>query len=356
MSKLKRKETKKRIYGAIVELTEDMVCPKMKNSAFVRVNDKQMVIKKITVDIICIIVGLIGVYMYFNGMFGKYIRVNKEVDKIKKEIELYNNGEIDAPRINVYTFKDLGEEAYRKQYLDKRKMDTVDFILWQPMLLFGLFPLYLGMPRVHRFIFDREKGTVTYPGFMGLRRITVPFNQAVFTYTRLGSIYAAEREKLALVHPNGLTTVIVDFEHITAFFSLYVWYMDKNRPLPPGTAFDAYRKADFLRRYREGFPEPLYPSNIEIKEYRYTPEPADFDNNNEYLAYVAYAAKHNLESKMQSADPDYGDSIIPMLYDDEFNAQNNNSEKKPVDKDNPFLKKKSKSGSKPMFNRRSSRR
>lgn len=37
-----------------------------------------------------------------------------------------------------------------------------------------------------------------------------------------------------------------------------VWYMDKNRPLPPGTDFDAYREKDFERRKAEGFPPPLY--------------------------------------------------------------------------------------------------
>ena len=35
--------------------------------------------------------------------------------------------------------------------------------------------------------------------------------------------------------------------------------MDKNRPLPPGTAFDAYRKRDYQRRKAAGFPYPLYP-------------------------------------------------------------------------------------------------
>ena len=46
--------------------------------------------------------------------------------------------------------------------------------------------------------------------------------------------------------------------------------MDKNRPLPPGTAFDPYREADFERRKAEGFPKPLYGSIIETPEA--TPE------------------------------------------------------------------------------------
>ena len=42
--------------------------------------------------------------------------------------------------------------------------------------------------------------------------------------------------------------------------------MDKNRPLPPDTAFDPYREADFQRRKAEGFPKPLYKSYIPTPE------------------------------------------------------------------------------------------
>jgi len=48
--------------------------------------------------------------------------------------------------------------------------------------------------------------------------------------------------------------------------SFFTWYMDKNRPLPPGSAFDAFRDKDFERRKAEGFPPPLYPSNIPTRE------------------------------------------------------------------------------------------
>jgi len=51
------------------------------------------------------------------------------------------------------------------------------------------------------------------------------------------------------------------------YWSFYVWYMDKNRPLPPGTAFDAYRKKDYERRKAEGFPAPLFESKIPTPEY-----------------------------------------------------------------------------------------
>jgi hypothetical protein len=52
--------------------------------------------------------------------------------------------------------------------------------------------------------------------------------------------------------------------------SFYLWYMDKNRPLPPGTAFDPYRDKDFERRKAEGFPRPLFNCNFITPEH--TPE------------------------------------------------------------------------------------
>ena len=48
--------------------------------------------------------------------------------------------------------------------------------------------------------------------------------------------------------------------------SFILWYMDKNRPLPPGNSFDEYRERDFERRKAEGFPEPLFPSSFATPE------------------------------------------------------------------------------------------
>ena len=48
--------------------------------------------------------------------------------------------------------------------------------------------------------------------------------------------------------------------------SFLLWYMDKNRPLPPGDAFDPYRERDYERRKAAGFPKPLFPSDFDTKE------------------------------------------------------------------------------------------
>ena len=72
---------------------------------------------------------------------------------------------------------------------------------------------------------------------------------------------------LGFYHHKILSTDIhIDYRPISSW-SFIVWYMDKNRPLPPGKVFDPYRKRDYERRKAEGFPEPLYESWISISEY-----------------------------------------------------------------------------------------
>ena len=49
-------------------------------------------------------------------------------------------------------------------------------------------------------------------------------------------------------------------------WNFYTWYMDRNRPLSPGTKYDKFRQKDFERRKAEGFPPPMYLSHIPIPE------------------------------------------------------------------------------------------
>ncbi|GAA0723991.1 hypothetical protein GCM10009430_28060 [Aquimarina litoralis] len=53
---------------------------------------------------------------------------------------------------------------------------------------------------------------------------------------------------------------------LLSIWSFYVWYMDKNRPLPPVDVFDQFRQQDYERRKASGFPKPLYPSDIKTPE------------------------------------------------------------------------------------------
>ena len=80
--------------------------------------------------------------------------------------------------------------------------------------------------------------------------------------------FANAGASLVFYHYNGITGISIFTEDckLSGNWSFIVWYMDKNRPLPPGEAFDPYRKKDFQRRKSEGFPPPLYPSYIDTPE------------------------------------------------------------------------------------------
>lgn len=271
----------------------------MRGSSIRKLDDKKLVIRKTTFNIIVFAFGMmwLGIYMY--AMFGNCYKLHKEI----KEIKAYNTAK--EQKIKAYydynwpdfigrqaqLYNEVGEDQYKKEYLEKTRLPFPLILLIQLMLFSSIFLLNISRPRIRKFVFNREKGLLSYPGFMGFRRITIPFSEAVFTYTRIGAFMAKEGNSLAIVHPNGLTASVIDQAHISSFLSLYVWYMDKNRPLPPGTAFDSYRVADYLRRYHEGFPAPLFPSAIDIAEYSYTPKRADFISDAEYQAYLDYARK-----------------------------------------------------------------
>lgn len=107
-------------------------------------------------------------------------------------------------------------------------------------LLIALFAM--GFPRRKHFVFDRKAGTVRYPGFLDWR-YKQAFSQVNFIYARAG-MYVFQRKGLAILHGNGVTHVFINFQYPERFLLFYVWYMDRNRPLPWGTAFNPYRERD----------------------------------------------------------------------------------------------------------------
>ena len=113
-------------------------------------------------------------------------------------------------------------------------------------------------------ILDRLNGIITFPGFLYGKPITMSFEE-VLAEVRGG--YGAGMATLALLHQNKLTAYSAILESTPLqSWSFMVWYMDKNRPLPPGKVFDPYRQKDYERRKAEGFPEPLYQSWIATPE------------------------------------------------------------------------------------------
>ena len=113
-------------------------------------------------------------------------------------------------------------------------------------------------------VLDRLNGMVTYPGFLFSKPCSVPFDELLASVASFANAGAS----LVFYHYNGITGSSISAEDYkpSGNWSFIVWYMDKNRPLPPGEAFDPYRKKDFQRRKAEGFPPPLYPSYIDTPE------------------------------------------------------------------------------------------
>ena len=123
----------------------------------------------------------------------------------------------------------------------------------------GAFPLFAPYKEL---ILNREEGTISMPCAFKKENVVISFEEGdgIVKFTAGGG--AAPDVYLVFLHKNRKKGGHLSHSDIYAFWEFVVWYMDKNRPLPPGTAFDPYREADFQRRKAEGFPKPLYKSYI----------------------------------------------------------------------------------------------
>ena len=141
-------------------------------------------------------------------------------------------------------------------------------------------------------ILDRLNGLVTYPGFLYSKPYTMSFSDVVAKIVSSGG-----RASLVFYHYNGITgTSISAGDYIPIRnWSFIVWYMDKNRPLPPGEAFDPYRKKDFQRRKAEGFLPPLYKSNIPTGDSIVFTE--DFTKNKNSQENNAISKKNSIKKR-----------------------------------------------------------
>ncbi|WP_314268542.1 hypothetical protein [Capnocytophaga sputigena] len=141
-------------------------------------------------------------------------------------------------------------------------------------------------------ILDRLNGLVTYPGFLYSKPYTMSFSDVVAKIVSSGG-----RASLVFYHYNGITgTSISAGDYIPIRnWSFIVWYMDKNRNLPPGEAFDPYREKDFHRRKAEGFPPPLYKSNIPTGDSIVFTE--DFTKNKNSQENNAISKKNSIKKR-----------------------------------------------------------
>ena len=107
-------------------------------------------------------------------------------------------------------------------------------------------------------------------GFYWQKNITMSFKECLFVYSTGGEDGTGAYNLEAIRPTNSRLSSFDDFSVGQGYcykdMSFICWYMDKNRPLPPGDAFDEFRQQDYERRKAAGFPRPLYPSAIKTPE------------------------------------------------------------------------------------------
>ncbi len=154
--------------------------------------------------------------------------------------------------------------------IKKNIFELIALAFYIPMLTIGGYLIiYRIIQSPKELIFNRLTGIITVPRFMWMKSITFPFNEA-WASVVWGNIGDNMGAALNCGHiSNKFKGGDIGFGNsgdYEAEWSQYVWYMDKNRPLPPNKAFDKYRDIDFERRKAAGFPPPLYKSKIPTLE------------------------------------------------------------------------------------------
>lgn len=126
--------------------------------------------------------------------------------------------------------------------------------------------------------FNRSKGMVIYYQQKGAKRsmVAVPFSDCTFEIVSVHLRSGPSLRSLYIIDTTRKEHIIITFKSshdglhadsmrdVFKHHSLLQWYMDRNRPLPPGIAFDLYRQKDFEQRREQGFPKPLTSSLITI--------------------------------------------------------------------------------------------
>ena len=144
-------------------------------------------------------------------------------------------------------------------------------IAYPPAIWFFIKAYYMNRER--KLIFDRQRGLVQVPGSFWNSPQLIRFNElhvVLALKTRAqGGLYLQlfKNKTFADKYLDGGIMLPFIFAKAYQSWSYWLWYMDKNRPLPPGDALDPYRERDYERRKAEGFPEPLHTSYIKTPEY-----------------------------------------------------------------------------------------
>lgn len=185
----------------------------------------------------------------------------------------------EAENPGIYKFHRVDDEyfIFSKPKLRRKLIRT--FVIWTLITTVAFVGLYdpntveiLGLPvaallitlaiflrmvlPAPRLVFNRLKGQVSLKG-----NIVNPGFTANFDKIDPSMMYG---ELMAIAHPILAYGILAFGAYDQSTWSFYTQYMDKNRPLPLGTALDDYREKDFERRKRIGYKAPVYPSAMYI--------------------------------------------------------------------------------------------
>ncbi len=138
---------------------------------------------------------------------------------------------------------------------------TIEIILH----IFQKRPKYVCME------WNREEGYIKVPGRKGMIRYRIQAEKICFRKQSWGATWGrGGTPELAIKTPDkkmgGYVIPHLKDLPMDEARALFTWYMDRNRPLPPGHVFNPYRQADFERRKAEGFPPPLFRSEVTTPE------------------------------------------------------------------------------------------
>jgi len=214
-------------------------------------------------------------------------RNNKEYYPIfdEKMIKQWEVSDKEDSKSNVYFY--LGVCAFFAVFLPiylSIGEDPIELIYIYILICIGLpflIPAYLSwkkhkiLPEQTYVTFDRLQSLITLPKINQLDYFTIHFKHLQATRRAVGARFYYSGPQLHFFIEPRAWRPWRHFDYLTMshqpkepreIWSLYVWYMDKNRPLPPGDAFDEFREKDFERRKADGFPAPLFKSLVPTPE------------------------------------------------------------------------------------------
>jgi|SRR5690554_3515041 len=150
-----------------------------------------------------------------------------------------------------------------------------DVVVFWAGIIPSLISLILGhiLPKDKQIVFHRHNGILELHGAFFDKPHHIPFNDvpAFFAPNGTAGLFHWTLKVKRSFKPFQIKDffpidIDIFLEGGWQAWSYWVWYMDRNRPLPPGDALDEFREADFQRRKSEGFPPPLYKSRIPTPE------------------------------------------------------------------------------------------